>query len=170
VLVFLVINQIVFYIGFKICEAMEGIFKKLNYKDQPVVHVLEAPESFNTELRALDGKATIQRDATGEIQFAIGFVQLLKRLAEMAHEVAPKLVGDAVFWMAYPKGKSKNYTCDFNRDTGWEAMGDYGLEPIRQVSIDEDWSALRFRKVAYIKKLTRKFGVLSAEGKQKLGN
>lgn len=149
---------------------MEGIFKKLNYKDQPIVHVLQAPESFNTELPALEGKATVERHATEEIHFVIGFVRLREKLDEMVHEVAPKLVGDAVFWMAYPKGKSKNYTCDFNRDTGWEAMGGYGLEPIRQVSIDDDWSALRFRKAAYIKKLTRKFDALSEEGKMKKGN
>lgn len=149
---------------------MIDIFKKLNHKEQPIVHVLQAPESFNAELPALEGRATIERHATGEIHFAIGFVQLREKLDEMVHEVAPKLAGDAIFWMAYPKGKSKNYTCDFNRDTGWEAMGTYGLEPIRQVSIDEDWSALRFRKVAYIKKLTRKFGALSEEGKKKLGS
>ncbi len=149
---------------------MEGILRKLNYKDQQVVHVLQAPESFNAELPALEGKATVERHAIGEIHFAIGFVQLREKLDEMVHEVAPKLAGDAVFWMAYPKGKSKNYTCDFNRDTGWEAMGNYGLEPIRQVSIDDDWSAIRFRKVTYIKKLTRKFGALSEEGKRKIGN
>ncbi|WP_158858763.1 hypothetical protein [Lunatibacter salilacus] len=149
---------------------MEGIFKKLNYKGQPVVHVLQAPESFNTELAVLEGKATIERHATGEIHFVIGFVQLREKLDAMVHEIAPKLMGDAVFWIAYPKGKSKNYTCDFNRDTGWEAMGSYGLEPIRQVSIDDDWSALRFRKVGYIKSLTRKFGALSEEGKKKIGN
>jgi len=147
---------------------MNGIFKKLNYKDQSVVHVLQAPESFNAELAALDGMANIERHAIGEIYFTIGFVQSREKLMEMVHEVAPKLVGDAIYWMAYPKAKSKNYTCDFNRDTGWEVMGDYGMEPIRQVSIDEDWSALRFRKVTYIKKLTRKFGALSEEGKKKI--
>ncbi|HSI78021.1 MAG TPA: hypothetical protein VK957_19130 [Lunatimonas sp.] len=149
---------------------MEGIFKKLNYKNQPVIHILQAPESFNSKLSALEGKANIVRHATGDISFAIGFAQLREKLSELVHQVAPKLVGDAVFWMAYPKGTSKNYTCDFNRDTGWEAMGGYGLEPIRQVSIDDDWSALRFRKVAYIKRLTRKFGALSEEGKNKIGN
>jgi hypothetical protein len=147
---------------------MEGIFKKLNYKNQPVIHVLQAPESFNAELPVLEGKAGIERHASGDIHFVIGFVQLREKLDAMVHEIAPNLVGDAIFWMAYPKGSSKNYTCDFNRDKGWEVMGEYGLEPIRQVSIDEDWSALRFRKVAYIDKLTRKFGALSEEGKKKI--
>ena len=31
-------------------------------------------------------------------------------------------------------------------------MRKYNFEPVRQVAIDEDWSALRFRNVAHIKK------------------
>ena len=63
--------------------------------------------------------------------------------------------GDALLWFAYPKGSSKRYTCDFNRDTGWTVLGEAGYEPVRQVAIDEDWSALRFRRVEYIKSFKR---------------
>ncbi|MDN3689354.1 hypothetical protein [Cyclobacterium jeungdonense] len=61
-----------------------------------------------------------------------------------------------VIWICYPKASSKQYKCDFNRDTGFGILGDYGLEAVRQVAIDEDWSALRFRKVEYIKNITRR--------------
>ncbi len=54
-----------------------------------------------------------------------------------------------------PKGTSKKHTCDFSRDSGWQIMGDLGYEPVRMVSIDDDWSAFRFRKVENIKKMTR---------------
>ena len=54
-------------------------------------------------------------------------------------------------WFAYPKGTSKRYTCDFNRDTGWQVIRDAGFDSVRQVAIDEDWSAMRFRRVEYIK-------------------
>jgi hypothetical protein len=57
--------------------------------------------------------------------------------------------------MAYPKGTSKNYKCDFNRDTGWAALGASGFEPVRMIAIDEDWSAIRFRRVEFIKTMTR---------------
>lgn len=51
---------------------------------------------------------------------------------------------------------SKNYKCDFNRDSGWTSLGKYNLEPVRQVAIDDDFSALRFRKVEFIKTITRR--------------
>jgi hypothetical protein len=53
------------------------------------------------------------------------------------------------------QGSSKNYKCDFNRDTGWTALGGAGFEPVRMVAIDEDWSAIRFRWVDFIKAMTR---------------
>ena len=56
-------------------------------------------------------------------------------------------------WIAYPKKSSTRYTCD--RDRGWEGMGEAGFDPVRMVAIDEDWSALRFRRVEFIKKMTR---------------
>jgi hypothetical protein len=47
-------------------------------------------------------------------------------------------------------------------------MGRYSLEPVRQVAIDEDWSALRFRKVGYIKNITRRESfALSEEAKRR---
>ena len=59
--------------------------------------------------------------------------------------------GDAVLWFAYPKGTSKRYTCDFNRDTGWQVIRGAGFDSVRQIAIDEDWSALRFRRLQYVK-------------------
>jgi hypothetical protein len=73
----------------------------------------------------------------------------------MANTIIPKMEGDAILWMCYPKGSSKKYSCDFNRDNGWEMMGEYDLESVRMVAIDEDWSALRFRKMEFIKTFNR---------------
>jgi hypothetical protein len=56
-----------------------------------------------------------------------------------------------LFPTPYPKGTSKRYTCDFNRDSGWEVIRNAGFDSVRQIAIDEDWSALRFRRVEYIK-------------------
>jgi|GEM_PF-6753815 len=72
---------------------LAGIFKKLNYKVQPVLYVLETPKSFITQLTFLDGKVIIERHADGEIYFAVGFVQLTDKLDQMVHAVAPKLLG-----------------------------------------------------------------------------
>ncbi len=71
-------------------------------------------------------------------------------------------------WIAYPKGSSKRYKCEFNRDSGWTVLGSAGFEPVRQVAIDEDWSALRFRRVEHIKSMTRRASMtISEDGKRR---
>jgi hypothetical protein len=60
-----------------------------------------------------------------------------------------------LIWVAYPKKTSKKYKSDLSRDDFWEAFKAFGLEPVRQVAIDEDWSALRFRPGSEIKRKSR---------------
>jgi hypothetical protein len=145
---------------------MSDLWKKLNYKDHDPVVVLRAPDSFAPALEELAAYATVHISSAKvkSLGFAIAFATKQQEVDAAAHALAAKLEGDAVLWMAYPKGSSKRYTCDFNRDTGWTELGKLGFEPVRQVAIDEDWSALRFRKVSYIKKLTRSFA-MTEEGK-----
>lgn len=135
---------------------MSPIFKKLNLKDQREILVINAPESFEPELAAL-GDVTIQRSIEGlqQIDFALAFVTKQAEVDSLAKAIAQRAEGDAILWFAYPKASSKNYTCEFNRDTGWAVLGELGFEGVRQVAIDADWSAIRFRRVEYIKTLTR---------------
>lgn len=131
-------------------------FDKLNLKDQKLIVVVNAPESFEKELAGLDG-VTVKRSAEGlaQIDFSLAFVTKQKEVDSLAKGIGSKAKGDAVVWFAYPKGSSKNYKCEFNRDTGWSAVGQQGFQPVRMVAIDEDWSGLRFRRVEFIKKMTR---------------
>lgn len=150
---------------------MPTVFDKLNLKDHADLVVLNAPESFEPELKALAGRE-IRREAAGKapVSFAIVFVKKQSEIDETAKALVPRMNGDVVLWFAYPKGSSKRYTCDFNRDTGWAVLGKSGFEPVRMVAIDEDWSALRFRRADFIKTLTRgKQYALSAEGRKKAG-
>ena len=69
--------------------------------------------------------------------------------------IARKAEGDAIVWFAYPKGTSKKYKSQIDRDHGWDVLGDEGFEPVRMMAIDEDWSAKRYRRVGFIKNMTR---------------
>ena len=150
---------------------MDAVFKKLNYKGQPVVVCLNYPTSFEPNLQSIAEEARVVTDpeTVAEIEFLLAFVTRQEEINGLMPQVALRLKGNAVLWFCYPKGTSKRYTCNFNRDTGWQVLGSYGLEGVRQVAIDEDWTAMRFRKVEYIKNMTRKFGALSEGGKAKTG-
>ena len=135
---------------------MSAIFKKLNLKDQKEILVLNPPSSFEPELAALTD-VTIQRniESLDNVDFSLAFVTKQAEVDNLARAIAQRSEGDAILWFAYPKASSKKYTCEFNRDTGWDALGELGFEAVRQVAIDADWSAIRFRRVDFIKTLTR---------------
>jgi hypothetical protein len=117
--------------------------------------VLNAPQSFEQEIALLSG-VNVRRDLRSrKISFSLAFVTTQSEVDRIAVTVCERADGDAVIWFAYPKGSSKQYACDFNRDTGWAALGAAGFEPVRQVAIDADWSALRFRRAAFVKTMTR---------------
>jgi hypothetical protein len=131
---------------------MPTVFQKLNLKDQEEIVVLHAPESFAPQLTGLGGVRILRRlqDAK-EVGFALAFVTRQADLDALSEALAKKAAGDALLWIAYPKGTSRRYTCDFNRDTGFAALRRLGFDSVRQVAIDEDWSALRFRRIEHIK-------------------
>lgn len=149
---------------------MTPLFKKLQLPQHlDEILILNEPEGFCKELDCLKD-VTIKESLiqVSEVDFAIIFVTEKKQIENRIETVYPKLVGDAILWFAYPKKTSKNYSSEITRDHGWGVLGDYNLEGVRQVSIDEDWSALRFRKINFIKKMTRrKTMALSAAGKAK---
>jgi hypothetical protein len=148
---------------------MTPLFKKLNLKDQPTVHILLAPDPFQPEIQAIKKIVSVKDSiqGSGPIEFFLAFVTKQDEVNSLSKKVSSRLVDHGLLWLAYPKGSSKKYTCDFNRDTGWDILGKLGFEPVRQVAIDADWSALRFRSVAHIKKMTRSFA-MTDEGKKKV--
>jgi hypothetical protein len=85
-------------------------------------------------------------DVVKGVAFALTFVTRRAGLRQLSIALAAKAIGDALLWFAYPKGTSKKCTCDFNRDDGWDAVRESGFDSVRQIAIDEDSSALRFRR------------------------
>ena len=138
---------------------MTPLFKKLNLGIHKSILLLNAPESFESEIAALEGVAVIcDPSQLSTIPFLLSFVQTLAEVEMIASSLPPSSSGDVVIWFAYPKGSSKRYRCEFNRDTGWAAIRDAGFDSVRQVAIDEDWTALRFRRIEYIKSQTATSG------------
>jgi hypothetical protein len=148
---------------------LSALFTKLNLGVHRRIHVLNPPASFEGELRALKGvqilRSVVAKDG---VVFALAFAITQTEVDALSRTLAAAVQGDAVMWIAYPKGTSKRYKCDFNRDSGWKVLGAAGFEPVRMVAIDEDWTALRFRNIRYIKSMVREPSrAVSAAGRKK---
>jgi hypothetical protein len=132
---------------------MSPLFTKLNLKSASAILVLNSPDSFEKDLSSLPDTIRVSRqiEKIEAFEFALAFATQRVEVARLSKSLAAKAQGDAILWFAYPKGTSKKYTCDFNRDNGWDDLRKLGFDTVRQVAIDEDWSALRFRRVEFIK-------------------
>ena len=149
---------------------MNAIFKKLNFKGQSAIYILNAPVSFEPAMAEMKEITEIRTDLgkAKDIAFVMAFATTQKEVDAFADRIAKQTIDDAVIWMVYPKGTSKKYKCEFNRDNGWQRLGEHGFEPVRMVAVDEDWSALRFRRAENIKTMTRS-SAISRAGQEKLG-
>ena len=75
----------------------------LNLTTQDTIHVLNAPRSFEPHLAALRG-VTVRRLLRGRTAFALAFVITNAELEAASTLLANAAEGDAVVWLAYPKG------------------------------------------------------------------
>ena len=132
---------------------MKNLLEKLNYRGQKRISIINADEIFllsiSPELKdvIIDQKI----DPRYPYEFIIIFVKNVSEVEFLTPMTLHNLMADGVLWFCYPKKTSKKYSSDIDRDHGWKALNDSGLFGIRMVTIDEDWSALRFRNAKYIK-------------------
>ena len=137
---------------------MQELLKKLNFREHKKVLIVSAPKSFDRYIDKIRESAEVFQDIESSIRFDFILVFFFHRqqIDYLVPRIMDLLKNDEILWFSYPKKSAKNYVVDFNRDSGWEIMEKYGFAGVRQVSIDEDWSAIRFRKVRYIPKMIRK--------------
>ena len=147
----------------------KGPIDKMQFKGGDAL-VLRAPEEFEAELSSLRERTPVKTTlrSKGPFPFALAFVTSCAEIEALAAKVADRVEEDGILWFAYPKKSSKRYDSDVGRDDSWGPLGEVGFEPVRQIAIDEDWSALRFRRVEHIKSFTRSDKmILSAAGKKR---
>jgi hypothetical protein len=77
--------------------------------------------------------------ANAILVFAKNRAELEQRI-DLVREAAQR---GALTWLAYPK--ARQLETDLNRDIIRDLALDRGLDPVRQVSIDDIWSALRLK-------------------------
>jgi hypothetical protein len=77
---------------------------------------------------------------------ADGVLLFVKTLAEVDASCEPLVEAaraDRLAWIAYPKAGQLG--TDLNRDILWRHLSTRGIQGVRQVAIDDVWSAMRFR-------------------------
>jgi hypothetical protein len=124
---------------------MSNLPKKLLIKPGYRVVIINAPDGYLELLGPLPEGATLLRYAHGSADIVHLFVKNTAELEKFTPRALTALKREGVFWISYPKQSAKVNT-DITRDRGWGIIHQAGFEGVAIVSINDVWSALRFRR------------------------
>jgi hypothetical protein len=123
------------------------LIKKLGIKPKQRFIILNAPEGYSEQiitLLPLDVELVTTPTSADNYDVVLQFVRN-KTEVEKDTPIAIEIVKPGGrLWLSYPKQSSKVPT-DINRDVLWKIFPNSEWRPVTQISIDEIWSALRFR-------------------------
>jgi hypothetical protein len=111
---------------------------KLQLKRGQRLEATLARESIASDLEEINSTA-----ASEEGPALLVFVTDRSTLEEQRAQIVAAATSDRLTWVSYPK--SGQLGTDLNRDSLAALLSTSGIQPVRQVAIDEVWSALRFR-------------------------
>ncbi|GHA65847.1 YdeI/OmpD-associated family protein [Pontibacter akesuensis] len=140
---------------------MVDLGKKLQIKAGQKLLLRNAPEQVAQTLTQ-EGYTPVRHEKDAALPAAgygaaLAFATHAAELAELVAQVLPLLQPQGIFWVAYPK-KTSGVKTDLTRDKGWRVLAEQGYEAVRQIAVDEVWSAVRFRQQSERKEAST-FGV-----------
>ena len=124
--------------------AKSSLVKKLRIQPGHHVLILNAPPGYAESLGELPEGVRVSEEAQGKHGFVHLFVTNSQDLDRLRQKAMDAVKHDGLFWISYPKRSSKVET-DLTRDVLWDLMRDTALRPVTQISVDDIWSAVRFR-------------------------
>ncbi|WP_219837927.1 YdeI family protein [Paenibacillus sp. R14(2021)] len=113
------------------------------------IAVLESPDDTYKEQLGVEGGEPFSEMDAGTYDFVMLFAKDIASLTEHAPKALKAVKKDGLLWICYPKGTAKIRT-DLNRDRGWKVVKEEGWEGVSLVSVDDTWSAMRFRPVGMV--------------------
>lgn len=128
---------------------MEEILKKLKLTTQSPILILNAPDEYMNIIKDIESE--VHTEIKGKYKFIQLFAKSIAEAKEHIENCIEVLDGDGYLWICYPKGTSKKYKSDLNRDTTQIVTEEYNFQGVTLVSIDNDWSAFRIRSKENIK-------------------
>ena len=127
-----------------------NLAQKLQIKPGKHWLLFNAPENYLTLIEPLpDGARTHfePNNAFDGIQF---FVNNTVELNSLLPTILPLLKPDTIFWLTYPK-KSSGVDSGLEMTGSWDELTANGLRVVTSVSVNETWTALRFKPVQLTK-------------------
>jgi predicted CoA-binding protein len=126
--------------------AEKSVAQKLMIKEGRSVLLVNPPLGYDALLGELPAGVTLLTEPGEPVDIVQVFVANRRELEEQLPQLKPLVKSTGMIWVSYYKGTSKTKT-DIHRDTIGAYARSLGMEGVAIISIDDDWSALRLKRV-----------------------
>lgn len=128
---------------------VSGIAKKFQLKSEYSVLMLNS----NPDVHPLFDGIRLGYSAKENTGFdsVIMFVRDEYEIGQYLPKADSSLKPKGLLWLSYPK-KSGSIPSKLNRDVTWSIVKEFDLEPVRLISLNDDWSSMRLVKTTDRKK------------------
>lgn len=121
---------------------MQALLKKLHFKENGII--INSPTNWQSQFVSVGFNTTF--DSNIKSKTTLIFVNDKKEFVDFLDTQLSNIEPDSILWFAYPKGTSKIKT-DIHRDILRVTAEEFNITTVAAISIDETWSALRFRPI-----------------------
>jgi len=119
------------------------IAQKMFVKPGMKILFVNAPQGYAARI-GLPKNVKVAKASTAPVDFVQVFVANEKELKAQLPKLKKMLAPNGMLWVSYLKSTAKTKT-DINRDTIHAYGKTLGLDGVSLISLDDDWSAMRFK-------------------------
>lgn len=116
---------------------------KLNKFDE--VYVLNKPSAFDVVFKGSKFSESLLK--TSYVECALIFVKTKSCFMDQMLTLFPRLQDSSTLWIIYPIGITKKELANLHIEFDWDFLGEYRLQPTRQINVNTSWNAIKLKKI-----------------------
>ena len=135
--------------------ALSLLAKKLRLEPQHRVAVLNAPAGYLESLAPAPADLHTELQSLGEFDAVQLFVNGVEELKALGPPAIRAVKREGLLWITYPKGGKTPGATDLPATPRWvkqdvlgEITAETGYTPVAFVKIDDNWTAMRFKRAS----------------------
>lgn len=134
---------------------LSPLAKKLRLQPDHRVAIINAPEGYIDRLAPAPTRISTDLQPPDHFDAVQLFVNGVEELRDLGPSAIRAVKPDGILWVTYPNGGKTRGVTDLPASPWWikqdvlgEITSEFGYKPIALVKIDDNWTALRFTRLA----------------------
>jgi hypothetical protein len=123
---------------------MDALTDRLQLHKFKDVYILNKPSVFEDDFS--EAKYSESLLHTSCVDCALVFVRTKDDFINQMLTLFPRLQDYSTLWVVYPIGTTKKELANLHIEFDWDFLGDYRLQPTRQINVNNSWNAIKLKK------------------------